>query len=100
MHRIAEIGRTHERELKRFAGRPEVRETRRRGTIAAIELKVGDGGYLSRLGPELYRFYLAKNVLLRPLGNVVYLLPPYCSTKAELERAYDAIEESLSFVRA
>ena len=94
--RIAAIAALHRRELKRFAGRREVAAARQRGTIAAIELRVPDAGYLSELGPRLYRFYLSRGVLLRPLGNVVYLIPPYCSSEKELRKAYDAIEESLA----
>lgn len=96
--RIGRIAALHERELKRFSGRREVAGTRRRGTIAAVELAVRDGGYLSALGPRLGRFYLERGVLLRPLGNVVYLMPPYCSTEEDLVSAYDAIEESLQLI--
>ena len=69
------------------------------GTIAAIELDVPDGGYFAELGPKLNRFYLERDVLLRTLGNVVYVLPPYCTTAAELDRIYDAIDDSLALVR-
>jgi adenosylmethionine-8-amino-7-oxononanoate aminotransferase len=44
----------------------------------------------------LYRFFLSKGVLLRPLGNVIYILPPYCITAAQLEKVYVAIEEALT----
>lgn len=93
--RIAAIGAEHERRLARLAGRREVKEVRRRGTIAAVELAAEDAGYLSARGPKLYEFYLSRGVLLRPLGNVVYILPPYCSTERDLATAYDALEESL-----
>ena len=43
---------------------------------------------------ELKGFFLERGLLLRPLGNVVYLLPPYCITDAELDRAWDAIEDA------
>ena len=52
-----------------------------------------DGGYLSDVGPALRRFALERGVLLRPLGNTVYVLPPYCATDADLARAYDVIAE-------
>lgn len=97
--RIAKLAAVHHRELKRFAGRSQVVQTRQTGTIAAVELRVGDSGYLCGLGPKLLAFYLSKDVLLRPLGNVVYLLPPYCSSEQELVHAYDAIEESLVLLR-
>jgi adenosylmethionine-8-amino-7-oxononanoate aminotransferase len=76
-----------------------VTDARQAGTIAAIELRVGDGGYLAALGPKLQSFYLEHGVLLRPLGNVVYVMPPYCTTAAELDRIYNVIEESLGLVR-
>jgi adenosylmethionine---8-amino-7-oxononanoate aminotransferase len=40
----------------------------------------------------LRAFFLERGILLRPLGPVVYLMPPYCTTASELDRAYDAIE--------
>jgi adenosylmethionine-8-amino-7-oxononanoate aminotransferase len=61
---------------------------------------VPDSGYFAELGPKLNRFYLERSVLLRSLGSVVYVLPPYCTTTAQLDRIYDAIEESLSLVGA
>ncbi len=64
---------------------------RRTGTITALDLKVRDAGYLAGIGPRLYDFFLARNLLLRPLGNTLYLMPPYCVTRADLEPAYDAI---------
>ena len=66
------------------------------GTVAAIELRADDSGYLSSLRPKLYNFFLNRNILLRPLGNVIYILPPYCIEAAELHRVYDTIEEAVS----
>ena len=68
------------------------------GTIAALELRVTEPGYLAGLGPRLSAFYLENNVLLRPLGNVVYVLPPYCTGSSELTRIYETIDESLAIV--
>ena len=48
------------------------------GTIAALDLVVADAGYLSALAPRLTAFYRDRGVLLRPLGNSVYVMPPYC----------------------
>jgi len=60
---------------------------------------VGDAASrpLSPVGPELAAYALRAGVLLRPLGNVVYLLPPYCSTAADLAHAYDVIEQFLGW---
>ncbi len=97
--RIACIADGHKSRLERFCGKPEIAEARQCGTIAALELTAKDSGYLASLGPKLNAFYLEKNVLLRPLGNVVYVMPPYCAGEAELDRIYDVIDESLTLAR-
>ena len=62
------------------------------GAMAAIELAPATaGGYFDGLGPLLSRRFLDRGLLLRPLGNVVYLLPPYVITDAEAEAAFDTI---------
>jgi adenosylmethionine-8-amino-7-oxononanoate aminotransferase len=61
------------------------------GTIAAIDLKVPEGGYLSEVGPRLRAHSIEQGVLLRPLGNTVYVMPPYCVTAADLDKAWGAI---------
>jgi adenosylmethionine-8-amino-7-oxononanoate aminotransferase len=97
--RIARIADGHKSRLERFRGKPEIAEARQCGTIAALELATKDSGYLASLGPKLSAFYLDRNVLLRPLGNVVYAMPPYCAGEAELDRIYDVIDESLALAR-
>ncbi|MGH9470803.1 MAG: aminotransferase class III-fold pyridoxal phosphate-dependent enzyme, partial [Terriglobia bacterium] len=96
--RIASIELVHRDELPRFANHPAVGETRMIGTVAAIELRAEDAGYLSSIRPRLSAFYLERGVLLRPLGNIVYILPPYAITPGELRYVYDVIEESLALV--
>ncbi|MDB6178757.1 adenosylmethionine--8-amino-7-oxononanoate transaminase [Paracoccus sp. Z330] len=61
------------------------------GTIAALDLKVTDGGYLAETGPRMRAHFLEQGVLLRPLGNTVYVLPPYCVTADDLDLAWGAI---------
>lgn len=78
--------------LAGLAAHPKISGARQLGTILAAE--IGVGGYLSTLGPDLLRFFAARNLLIRPLGNTVYLLPPYCSTAAELSACHDAILEA------
>jgi adenosylmethionine-8-amino-7-oxononanoate aminotransferase len=93
--RIAEIEKVHAKRLPVFASHPGVIDTRSIGTVAAIELKVSDAGYLSSLRPRLYEFFLNRGILLRPLGNVVYILPPYVISLDQLNTVYDAIADSL-----
>ncbi|MBC7488095.1 MAG: adenosylmethionine--8-amino-7-oxononanoate transaminase [Cytophagaceae bacterium] len=60
------------------------------GTIVSFELPV-EPGYLSTIRNELYAFFLAHDVLLRPLGNILYILPPYCIEIKDLERIHELI---------
>jgi adenosylmethionine-8-amino-7-oxononanoate aminotransferase len=96
--RIAAIENVHAARSPAFAKHPRVVDVRHIGTVAAIELAVPDAGYLSSLRPRLYAYYLSRGVLLRPLGNVVYILPPYVITADELNFVYDVIRDSLAVV--
>jgi adenosylmethionine-8-amino-7-oxononanoate aminotransferase len=96
--RIAAIEKVHASRLTAFAGHAGVLDIRKIGTIAAIELKVPDAGYLSALRPRLYKYFLNRGVLLRPLGHVVYILPPYVITPEQLNFVYDVIQDSLPLV--
>jgi len=98
MERIAEIAAFHEQRLPALRAHPAVVDVRQTGTIAALEIAVPEGGYLAPLGNRLYDHYLENGVLLRPLGNVVYVLPPYCIATTDLERIYDVIERSLDLI--
>jgi adenosylmethionine-8-amino-7-oxononanoate aminotransferase len=93
--RIAGIAAIHAERLPGIRRHPRTGDTRSIGTVAAIELRDDDPGYLSGLGPKLYRFFLERNILLRPLGNVIYILPPYCIDSGDLHRVYDVIEEAI-----
>ncbi len=92
--RIATLGARQAAHLDRIARLPGVTNPRRIGTIAAVDLQVGDRGYLSDLGPKLLRFFTARDLVLRPLGNTVYVMPPYCIDEADLDAIYAAIEEA------
>jgi adenosylmethionine---8-amino-7-oxononanoate aminotransferase len=92
---IAEITAERLAQLKDFA---LVGDIRQMGTIGAIELRADDAGYLSAMRPKLYQFFLERGVLLRPLGNVIYVLPPYVISEAELNRVYDVILDAIQTV--
>lgn len=93
--RIRAIEAIHRERLAPIANNPKVGDVRRIGTVAALELKTDDAGYLSNLRPRLYRFFLERGILLRPLGNVVYVLPPYVISREELHRIYDVISDAI-----
>ncbi|MQW89047.1 adenosylmethionine--8-amino-7-oxononanoate transaminase [Sinorhizobium saheli] len=94
--RIEALAAMQRRRLRRFEGDPRFCNMRQAGTIAALDLAVPVGGYLSDVGPRLRAFFRERRLLIRPLGNVIYLMPPYCVTDADLDRAYDAIDEAAS----
>ncbi len=77
---------------------PRVRDVRVRGTIAAVEIDV-PGGYLADVGRELRATCLERGVLLRPLGNVLYALPPFCTSDASLEQIADAMKAAVTSLR-
>jgi adenosylmethionine---8-amino-7-oxononanoate aminotransferase len=66
------------------------------GGVGVVELESSSGGYLDSLGPRLYRAFLERGLLLRPLGNVVYFMPPYAISEAEAEWTLEQIGEVLS----
>lgn len=98
---IARISRFHESALHDLNS-PHVVNKRQCGTIAAFGVQARDGGYLASIGPHMARFFLDHNVLLRPLGNTLYLLPPYCMTNTQLQTVYSVIHDCLGqdFIRA
>jgi adenosylmethionine-8-amino-7-oxononanoate aminotransferase len=69
------------------------------GTVAAFELAAEGEGYLAGIGRALAAHALERDVLLRPLGDTCYLLPPYCTTDEDLAHAYDVIREFLDTPR-
>ncbi len=93
--RIKEIGTIHRQRLDGLKSLANVAHTRLTGTVAALDVIGGGKGYEATVGPRLKAAFLERGLLLRPLGNVLYLLPPYCITDAELHRAWDGVDEVL-----
>lgn len=84
--------------LSKINNHPQVQNARQTGTILAIEFKTDmQSGYFNNLRDRLYRFFLQRGLILRPLGNVVYVLPPYCITDPQLDQVYTALEAALDF---
>lgn len=75
---------------------PGVTSVRQCGTILAITLQdSGKAGYFNEDYQQLYLHFLEKGILMRPLGNVIYLVPPYCISAEDLEYIYNIIEIAL-----
>ena len=81
--------------LETLSKRAEVQRPRSQGTMAAFDLAIGEASYLNPVGKQLQRLCLNQGVYLRPLGDVVYLLPPLCINDHQLEECYGAISTAL-----
>jgi adenosylmethionine-8-amino-7-oxononanoate aminotransferase len=92
--RVAEVAAMQEKALAPFRTDDRFKNVRRTGTITALDLDVGDSGYLAGIGPKLLAFFGSKNLLLRPLGNTIYVMPPYCVTQADLDEIYAGVAEA------
>ena len=85
----------HTPHLAALAQHPKVLRPRCTGTVAAFELDAGQTSYLNPIGKTVQRHCIDQGVYLRPLGNVVYLLPPLCTSTDQLERCYGALQSCL-----
>jgi adenosylmethionine-8-amino-7-oxononanoate aminotransferase len=91
---IKRISAQHTRFIDRVKSSASIKEIRSLGTILAVELNSHQkSSYSNNLRMEISKFFMDNNILLRPLGNIFYLVPPYCITNSELEFIYDKIEE-------
>jgi len=92
--RIDTLANAHAEHLKALAEDTRFTNPRQTGTIIAIDLRVEDEGYLSSIGPKLYTHFIKRGVLLRPLGNTLYILPPYCISGSDLEEIYHVLSSA------
>jgi adenosylmethionine---8-amino-7-oxononanoate aminotransferase len=92
--RIAALAAAQAARLEPFKSDERFSNVRQAGTIAALDLNVADAGYLAGIATELYNFFAEKGLLLRPLGNTIYVMPPYCTAPDELDAVYSAIAEA------
>ena len=99
MERILAIHEQQAALLPRLQARPDVQNVRHIGTIAAFDVANAGRGYLSDVAPKLYRYFVTHGVLLRPIGQSVYMLPPYCVSAADLDDIVSTIERALDALR-
>lgn len=78
---------------------PKVTTTRVLGVIFALEIKTdSDASYYGSLRNKLYDFFIENGVILRPVGNIIYVLPPYIITDEQLQKVYEVVEKALEIV--
>jgi len=93
---IERIEKSHREFALKIKDHPKIKTTRQTGTILAMEWETGDNtSYFNSLRDKLYNYFLDAGIILRPLGNIIYILPPYCITTEELNYIYSKIEQAL-----
>jgi len=86
----------HLSHLIKFKKLPYIKKIRVSGTIAAFDLEIGNKkGYFNNIGKEIKSRAMEQGLFIRPLGNVIYLLPPLCITDDQLGKSYWAIRKIL-----
>jgi len=97
MANIKRIETLHKQFASNIKNHPKIKTTRQTGTILAMEWETGsDTSYFNLLRDKLYTYFLDAGIILRPLGNLIYILPPYCITNDELAYIYSKIEQALN----
>lgn len=89
-HDIKRIINSHKEFDKRIANNPKVKNRRQLGVIYAFDLNVETERY-GNLRNKIFKHFMDEGVFLRPLGNTIYLLPPYVISEEELEKIYQSI---------
>ncbi|MBI3520949.1 MAG: adenosylmethionine--8-amino-7-oxononanoate transaminase [Bacteroidetes bacterium] len=74
----------------------KLKDVRSKGTILALEIRTEEHThYLNHASESIASYFLKKGIIVRPLGNIVYLIPPYCITESELKQVYAVMEQFL-----
>ena len=96
------IQRIHQKHLvfqNKIQAHPKIKTTRVLGVIFALEIQTeNQESYYGTMRNKLYNFFIEKGVILRPVGNIVYVLPPYIMTDSQLDKVYQVVENALEMV--
>lgn len=96
---IERINKSHLTFQKKIEKHSKVITARTLGVIFAVEIKSdSEESYYGSMRTKLYNFFIEKGVVLRPVGNIVYILPPYIMTEEQLQKVYSIIEEAIEMV--
>jgi len=97
---IKRIVESHRAFAKELDQEEQVSNVRQWGTILAFDVKTGEGTtYFSNLRDTIYEFFMERGFLLRPLGNTIYIMPPYCITDDQLQGVYYVIRWFFTWLR-
>ena len=96
---IIRINQSHLDFEKKIKSHPKVKTTRVLGVIFALEIKTeNQESYYGTMRNKLYNFFIENGIILRPVGNIIYILPPYIITNSQLEKVYATIEKALEII--
>lgn len=90
---IERISKANSKFVLEIENHPKIKNTRCLGTILAIEINVSsESSYFNSIRDEAYHFFLENGLWIRPLGNVIFVNPPFCLTQAEQNRIFVVIK--------
>ncbi|WNM19803.1 adenosylmethionine--8-amino-7-oxononanoate transaminase [Flavobacterium capsici] len=96
---IKEINESHKAFEAKIKSHPKVKTTRVLGVIFALEIKTdSEESYYGTMRNKLYNFFIQHGIILRPVGNIVYILPPYVISKEELQKVYETIVDAIEMI--
>lgn len=95
LEKIAHIKQRHLSKLEKLKSYPRVFKARIMGSALAFNLSEDKEGYKTEDSEILRDWFLKNGLNIRPIGDAVYLMPPYCITDEELDRAYEGIFKGL-----
>jgi adenosylmethionine---8-amino-7-oxononanoate aminotransferase len=95
MEAIHLIGEKHRVFAGKIKNHPLVKQVRNLGTVIAFGINSGKDSYLNNIGTSITEQALNEGIYLRPLGNTIYLMPPYCISEAQLDKIYTFLAEML-----
>ncbi len=96
---LVRVNKRHLEFQKHIVSHPKVTTTRVLGVIFALEIKTESAAsYYGTLRNKLYDFFIENGIILRPVGNIVYILPPYIITDEQLQKVYEVVEKALEIV--
>jgi adenosylmethionine-8-amino-7-oxononanoate aminotransferase len=96
---LVRVNASHLAFQERIKMHSKVTTTRVLGTIFALEIKKqNEESYYGTMRTKLYNFFIENGIILRPVGNIVYILPPYIISDEQLQKVYEVVENALEIV--
>lgn len=96
---IVRVNQSHLAFQKRIKKHPKIKTTRVLGVIFALEIVTkNQESYYGTMRNKLYNYFIENGIILRPVGNIVYILPPYIITDNQLDTVYHTIENVLEII--